>query len=308
MRITIIGAGLAGLACATRLVAAGHTVKLLDKGRGPGGRMSSRRVPTPAGEASFDHGAQYFTARDPGFQARVVAWAEAGLAAPWPAAGADAWVGTPAMNTPIKALAAPLDVHWGKTVTALRHDAAGWLIEGDGIDPAPADAAIVAIPAEQAGPLLSAIKPDWSARATAQRSDPCWTLIAAFANPVPIAADVVKTDGPVAWAARNSAKPGRTGPEAWVVQAAADWSRTHLEQTADAIVPQLLEALAAAVAAPLPPALAASAHRWRYAKSGKDGAGALWDPALRLGVCGDWLLGPRVESAWLSGTALAAQV
>ena len=64
MRIGIVGAGMAGLACAEELTRLGHAVLLFDKGRGPGGRMSTRRIQTSAGEAYFDHGAQYFTVRD----------------------------------------------------------------------------------------------------------------------------------------------------------------------------------------------------------------------------------------------------
>lgn len=308
MQIAIVGAGLAGLACATCLQAGGHATTLFDKGRGPGGRMSARRVATPFGEVSFDHGAQYFTARDPAFMAQVGAWAASGVAARWPAAGPDAWVGTPAMNGPVKALAASLDVHWGKTVTALSQVEAGWRITGDGIEPAAYDVALVAIPAEQAGRLLAGARPDWSGRAAANPAAPCWTVMATFASRIPVGPDVMTEDGPVGWAARNSAKPGRAGPEAWVIQAGPDWSRAQLEQTPDTIVPELLTAFGDRVGAALPPVLTASAHRWRYAKSGREGSGALWDPAVRLGVCGDWLLGPRVECAWLSGVRLAAMV
>jgi predicted NAD/FAD-dependent oxidoreductase len=310
MRIVIIGAGLAGLACARRLGAGGHVVRLFDKGRGPGGRMSTRRVATPQGEAGFDHGAQYFTVRDAGFRRQVVAWAAGGVAARWPAAGPDAWVGAPAMNAPVKALAAGLDVTWAAQVDALRREGAGWHITGPGagagLAEGPFDAVILAIPAEQAGPRLAAFAPEWAALAEATIAEPCWTVMAAFAGAV-AAPDVLREEGPIGWAARNQSKPGRSGPEAWVIQAEPGWSRAHLEETPEQVAPQLLDALAARTGA-LPEVLTASAHRWRYAKSGKAGRGALWDPALRLGVCGDWLLGPRVECAWLSGERLAAAV
>ena len=58
MRVAIVGAGIAGLSCALRLQGGDHHVTLFDKGRGAGGRMSTRRVETPAGTAAFDHGAQ----------------------------------------------------------------------------------------------------------------------------------------------------------------------------------------------------------------------------------------------------------
>ena len=96
MRIAIVGAGIAGLSCAHALQADGNTVTVFDKGRGPGGRMATRRVDTALGTIAFDHGAQYFTARDPAFVQTVVRWSEESVAARWPAAGDDAWVGTPA--------------------------------------------------------------------------------------------------------------------------------------------------------------------------------------------------------------------
>ena len=71
MKIAIIGAGMAGLTCATRLSAAGHEVSVFDKGRGPGGRMASRRVEHGGETFRFDHGAQYFTAREMAFQTQV---------------------------------------------------------------------------------------------------------------------------------------------------------------------------------------------------------------------------------------------
>ena len=51
--------------------------------------------------------------------------------------------------------------------------------------------------------------------------------------------------------------------------------------------------------------IASAVHRWRYAMSAGSGDGALGTPTLAIGVCGDWLLGPRVECAWLSGKVLA---
>jgi len=84
MRIGIVGAGMAGLACAEELTRHGHAVLLFDKGRGPGGRMSTRRIQTSAGEAYFDHGAQYFTVRDDAFRRQVAGWASEGVAAAWP--------------------------------------------------------------------------------------------------------------------------------------------------------------------------------------------------------------------------------
>lgn len=308
MRIAIVGAGMAGLACAEKLVAAGREVVLLDKGRAAGGRMSTRRLATPRGEAAFDHGAQYLTARDPAFRARLERWREAGLVARWPAAGEDAWVGVPGMNAPVRAMAAPLGVRWEARVERLSRGEDGWHLGGEGIEEGPFGAVLVAVPAEQAAELLAPCDAGMAARAAATPSDPCWTAMAAFAERLPIEGDVIRDAGPIGWAARNSAKPGRAGPESWVIQAGPAWSRENLERGRDEVAGELAFMLANSCGfAPLSP-ISLSAHRWRYARSGAAGEGRLWDPAARLGACGDWLLGPRVECAWLSGDRLAEAV
>ena len=60
MRVTVIGAGLAGLIAAQQLHNNGHDVVVLDKGKSPGGRLATRRI----GDATLDHGAQFFTVRE----------------------------------------------------------------------------------------------------------------------------------------------------------------------------------------------------------------------------------------------------
>ena len=307
-RIAVIGAGLAGLACATGLRRAGFPVTVLDKGRGPGGRMSARRVETPRGQVTFDHGAQYFTARAPGFRAQVEAWALDGVCAPWPAAGDDAWVGTPAMNAPIRALAQPLEVVWGRRVETLVSRAKGWTLIAEGAAPLEAEIVILAVPAEQAADLLDAHDPAGARLARATPAAPCWSLMASFPERLPVAADIFRSDGVIGWAARNNAKPGRGDTEAWVIQASPQWSAAHLEDPAEAVAGALAGAFAELAGVAWPAPLSLAAHRWRYARSGTADAEALWSPQAGLGICGDWLIGPRVECAWLSGQALARKV
>ena len=265
--------------------------------------MATRRLETSAGDAHFDHGAQYFTVRDTAFRAQVDLWHRAGLAAPWPAAGPDAWVGIPAMTAPVRDMATRHETRFPIEITTLERHAGSWLLQGERFD-----ALVLALPAENTARLLRGVHPSFAAHAAATPSAPCWTVMAAFPERLP-APDILRheagTPAPIGWAARNSAKPGRTGPESWVIQAGPDWSRANLERDKEAIIPLLLDALAARLGATLPVPLAATAHRWRYARSGTYGAGHLWDPVTRLGLCGDWLLGPRVEAAWCSGANLA---
>lgn len=306
--IAIIGAGIAGLACASSLTRAGHEVTLFDKARGPGGRMSTRRFETPLGQASADHGAQYFTARDPDFLEEVIGWALASVAAPWPDVSEDCWVGVPGMNAVIRHLASAHRVHWNSRIEAISRTNGGWQISGPGASDAIFDVVILAIPSDQALPFLAGHDFAMARRAMLARFQPCWTAIFAYESPLPTDQAFIRDLGVIGWACRESAKPGRQGPETWVVQANASWSAEHMDDTSEDVLAALHGELAAALNTNLPAPIAESSHRWRYAMSSGLGDGAMWNAELGLGVCGDWLLGPRVESGWLSGRSLAASI
>ncbi|CAB4902453.1 MAG: FAD-dependent oxidoreductase [Actinobacteria bacterium] len=79
MRVVIIGAGIAGLMAAQSLVENGHDVVVVDKGRSPGGRLATRRIDN----ATLDHGAQFFTVRDPLFKSHVEKWISSGVVTEW---------------------------------------------------------------------------------------------------------------------------------------------------------------------------------------------------------------------------------
>jgi len=296
---------MAGLACAEGLIRNGHEVVLLDKGRGPGGRMSTRRLNTVAGEAHFDHGAQYFTIRDQRFGARAGAWIADGAVAPWPSAGSEAFVGVPAMNAPVRQMADGVTAHWARQVTQVERSGQGWRLRVELGGVFEVDVIVFAMPAEQTSAMLASAAPDLAARASAARSEPCWTVMLAFAEAVAVDQNCWRGKDSVGWAARNSSKPGRIGPESWVVQAAPDWSAQHLDADPDWIAVALKASFSELLDTELPPCVGLASHRWRYARSGVGGSRAIFDSDRRLGICGDWLIAPRVEAAWISGTELA---
>jgi renalase len=317
-KIAIIGAGIAGLACARVLVAQGFDVRVFDKGRGPGGRMSTRRVTTDMGEVSFDHGAQYFTARDPDFVAEVARLSDVGALAPWlgervrlhqdgsnsPLARENTYVGTPGMNGVVRALGDGVAIAWATRVETITQQSATWQLtseKGEGLGTF--DHIVCAVPAEQVAPLLDAITPDFAERAKAISSLPCWAGMFVFDRPIAIPFDAMRAeDHPIVdFIAANHSKPGRADIPAYVVHAHAQWSQAHLEETPEAIAQHLEHALRG-YSDNTPNLIFGAAHRWRYARvEVAHSVGHLWDSTKGVGVCGDWLSGPRVESAWLSG-------
>lgn len=316
--IAVIGAGLAGLSCATRLHQAGLAVTVFDKSRGPAGRMSTRR----GDDWQCDHGAQYFTARNPLFRTEVERWQAAGVADRWqprlavlggnaghdPDATRERFVGVPRMTAPARFLAAALDVKVQTTIVDLARDPAGWQLTSAEQGPLAAryDAVVLAVPAPQAAPLLQPA-PALATLAVGATMRGSWALMLRYTAPLALPFDAAFVNaGPLRWIARDNSKPGRGAQETWLLHASAEWSEAHIEDSPEIVAAALLAAFADLGA---PPPESWVAHRWRYADSAPPLAlGCAWDAVLGLGVCGDWLNAGKVEGAWLSGHALATRI
>jgi renalase len=310
--VAVIGAGLAGLACARRLAESGAHVRVFEAQRAPGGRLATRRFAV----ASFDHGAQYVTARDPAFRDLLEAAAAAGAAAQWqpewPGRSHDEalWVGTPAMNALPRWLAENLDVEYGARIVRLERGRQGWaLLDDRGLAHSDFTAVALALPAPAAAALAGPRTP-LAARARAAVMAPCWAAMAAFDAPLPGVPDAgFAQDGLLGWYARNGSKPGREGRESWVLHAAAGWSRVEFGQRAQNVLRALLDRFSEHVGRALPRTLVADAYRWRHARvESPVGEDCLLDVETGIGFCGDWCLDARAESAWLSGAALGTRL
>jgi len=318
--IAVIGAGISGTAAARALQAAGARVVLWEKSRGAGGRSAERRA---LDELRFDHGAQYFTVRDPQFAAQVDRWRQVGAAAPWTgrivvlqqgavldeSSRVARWVGVPGMNALARNLAEGVELR--RQARVARIDRAGnlWELRGEqGELLGSYDAVICSPPAPQTAELLGEIAPRLAERARAAVTAPCWAVMAALDRPLEAPWDGAFVHGnPLAWIARNSSKPGRpTQQETWVLHACPQWSREHLEADAATVETLLLEAWSEATGLRLPTLTHVAVHRWRFALPSEPlPERRLWDPQLQLGACGDWCGGPRVEGAFLSGLEIA---
>lgn len=310
--VAIIGAGLSGLACAQALRMAGVSVVVLEKSRGVGGRLATRRTQDGL---TFDHGAQYFTANAPDFMTFVAAHEAAGRIAPWrvstsPGSGTASWmVGTPSINAPLKAVADTLDIRLNTEITGISRVGSRWHLAG-----VPAscqaifDAVVITAPAPQAKSLAREACPPLAEAIGQAELAPCWALMFAFPSSGSAQFEVWQArDEPVSWICRNSSKPGRDGPaETWVVHASDQWSQSQLElspqEVLDALRPLVLERLGQEAGR----ACYEAAHRWRYARVIRPiGEACLQDTTGTLLAAGDWCLGPRVEYAYQSGLAAA---
>ena len=330
--IAVVGAGMAGIACARTLMQAGYRVSVFEKSRGPGGRMATRRSEF----GGFDHGTQYFTIRDPRFKLALKTAADTVL--PWQiktvrimdeagrvatASGPDTephWVAATGMNSLPRLWAEPLtSLHAQTLVTRIETDrlsSGRWQLqtEGPGAQTqvhAGFDAVLLALPSVQAAALLRASQqwPQAQERLAAVQVAPCWTLMLAFpqaSGPLgPTWQAARSAHHRIAWLTRETSKPGRGTIERWTVQASPAWSERHLEDDDERVKAKLLRAFTEVTGIRAEPGHA-QVHRWRYAQTMQAlGQSHLWQADSGLGLCGDWCLGRRVEDAFISGLELA---
>lgn len=333
--VAVIGAGMAGLSCAAALAAAGRCVSIFDKSRGVGGRMATRR----SEQAAFDHGAQYFTAKHPDFQAAVAGWQAAGVVAEWQAqfrvsdAAGQAWrnlltetapqvahvpryVATPRMSALGRHLLADFPFYAEHRLTALATMGEGWRLCFDGQPDCYANELVLALPAPQLAALWSADLPDHNhiQHLTAPvNMQPTWAVMLTLARPLSVAADgLFVNHGALSWVANNSSKPDRAAsPQTWVLHASPAWSQAHVDASAEQVIAELSAAFCALFALDLDSLhiQQAQAHRWLYALAEHPlQMQCHYNANAKLGLVGDWLHGSRVEGAWLSGQALAQRM
>jgi renalase len=309
-RVIVTGAGLAGLTAARILADAGLDVSVIEKSRGLGGRLATRRLHSGV---SFDHGAQYVRARDSHFEQFLERAVVFGGAAPWEPVGLSkgptAIVGSPGMSALVAPLACDIPIETRCLVTKVRASAAGAEVVTEDGRTIACRFAVLAVPAPQASQIVESL--EIKDRLESVVMTPCWAMLAGsqerwrggnevWANPCP----------EIAWIARDNSKPDRkTTGTSWIVHAAPSWSRRHLDRGPEDIVDLLMDRFCRIVGIPSHRFTYAVAHRWRFAQVETPlGQSFVTNDARSVYCGGDWCLGPRAENAFLSGRAIALDV
>jgi predicted NAD/FAD-dependent oxidoreductase len=308
--IAIIGAGMAGLMTGRVLRERGANVIILEKSRGLGGRLATKRV----GPAVFDLGAQFFTISDPGLEAWLADWRTAGIVSRWSGAENDTrWIGRPTMTAVAKRLAEGLEVKREHKVTAAARVADGWELTLETHGLMRVDRLVSTAPVPQTLMLLKAggvvLKEPLGAELARVSYHPCLALLVVLdrASATPMEGVSPKA-GPLRWIADN-AKKGISAEDAGAMTLLATpaFSAENYGRTEDEIAARLLPAAReffgeAAV-------ISAALHRWRYSEAtSRRAEKCVWLPEMALGLAGDAFGGPGVEGAALSGLALAARI
>lgn len=318
-RVAVIGGGMSGTACASRLHRAGIQVVLIDRGHRLGGRMATRTMRgtgMPYDGRVVDVGASYLTASSGSFGELVSSWAARGLVVPWtdrfdvaerdgldPSSPGPVRYAAPAgLRGLVEDLAADLPVVIApRAVEEVSRAGDGVVVDGE-----PFDVVVLAMPGPQAADLLADDDPaveqvawqDWSSALTlvAAYEQRCWAEFdGIFVNDSP---DLL-------FVADDGRRRGDDAP-VLVAHAAAELAAAHLDEPSRA-TGVLVDALTALVGASARPAWT-DVRRWSLARVVEPGLRTHWFDGT-VGLCGDaWSDVSRVEAAYLSGTALADAV
>lgn len=317
MRCLVVGVGISGLLAARKLEDAGWETLVLEKSRGVGGRMATRRM----GDATFDHGAQFFTSRSDEFERLVRQWTEAGAVVEWSRgfAGAEGgrspdgyprYRGSSGMTSVPKHLASSLDVRTGERAVHVKRSGTGWEVRSESGPAETTDAVLMTPPVPQSLAALGGLVPTYKRDELRRVSyDPCLALMARLDGPagLPEPGGIQVKDEPLDWISDNREK-GISDIPALTIHAGPKWSRRHFGDPDEDVSSILLEEAGKLVGADLASkGVETSVVRWRYSWVARNHPERFFvgieDPPLLF--AGDAFGEAKVEGAALSGLSAA---
>lgn len=305
MRVVVVGAGLAGLTAARALHNDGHNVTVLDKGRSPGGRCATRRI----GDATLDHGAQFFTVRTEEFSACVAEWTAAGVVREWTRGFGDhdghpRFVGTRGMTSIAKHLARGLNVTCSTLVFAIEPGTSTrWQVRLDDASVIAADAVILTSPVPQSIALAITADIDIPEPLRSMKYDATLAALVVTDTPInlPEPGAVQRPGGIFEFIADNQRK-GISSLPATTFHTTAEFSNGNWWLDPTDAHRLIMEAAAEWIGGAT--IIEAQHKRWRMATPQSVWPERTWSTE-RLILAGDAFGGPRIEGAVLSGRAAA---
>ena len=329
--VAVVGAGIAGAACARALVAGGVDVAVLDRGRVPAGRMASPEL----GGRSVDTGASYLTVRDERFRVVVDDWVARGLAHPWTdtfhvatpdglgeaKAGPVRYGAASGLRSLVADLLTDLPLALGTQVSAVG--------PGPTVDGRAYDAVVLAMPDPQAERLLDpaltaeraavtgrswepvlALAAGWDTRAWPQEFDGCFVDAGSAGSSsgdttAPAPGSRADGDCVLGWIADDGRRRGDGAP-VLVAHSTSPFAAAHLTDPSTA-TSALVHATRSVLSVPDAPAWT-FVQRWSFARPAAAREQPYFLGAQRIGLCGDGWGSPKVETAYLSGLQLGQRL
>jgi len=265
LKTIIIGAGMTGLSAAKVLVEKGHEVTILDKGRGVGGRMSTRTIEN----AKADHGAQYFSVKSTEFQSLISDLQTENITKEWHLVQRQnvRYIGAKGMNTIPKKMASNLTVHLNEKVVLIAKNE----LKTESGNTYDFDNLIITIPIPQVIDLFDASEISFSEKdisvINSIEYDPCIAVMAVLKQATQIpSGGIILANQPVSWIADNFQK-GITEIPTATIHASAEFSKKHLEDNLQEVTQEMLLSVNQWINPDN--IVSTQVHRWRYSLASK---------------------------------------
>ena len=322
-KIAIVGAGIAGLTAAFFLKGFAN-VTVFDKSRGVSGRMSTRRF----GDYSFDHGAQYFTARSNIFKNFLKISKINNIIKRWDANFVEIdrtvitskrewmneeprYVGIPGMNEVAKVLADGIDVRLNTIITKIIYGD-GWQLQDqhDNLYD-DFDFVIIAVPSAQALDLLPAHF-KYISNISDIKMTPCFALMLGLnKQKLSLTYDCARiNNSDLSWISINSQKPNRNGNTTIVAHSTEEFANRFSNFNESDLINYLTHKVTELLNIRYDDVEYKSLHYWKFANNViKDVDNPVFiDNTNRIALCGDWCLGGRVEGAFMSAYKVVEKI
>ena len=265
MKTIIIGAGMAGLSAARILSQKGHEVTVLDKGRGVGGRMSTRTIEN----AKADHGAQYFSVKTPEFQVLISEFQSENITAEWLLAQREnvRYVGAKGMNMIPKKIASTLNVLVNEKVVLIENN----IVKAESGNVYDFENLIITIPIPQVIDLFQNSKIDFSENDKIVLNkieyEPCIAVMAVLKELTQIVSGgIILENQSVAWIADNFQK-GITEIPTVTVHASPAYSAKRFDDDLQEVSKELLSSVNQYIKPEN--IISFQTHRWKFSNATK---------------------------------------
>lgn len=335
--VAVVGAGLAGLSCAKRLKELGFGVVILEKSRGLGGRVATRRLQ----DTWVDHGNPYLSVQGNFTKQLIQTLCEQEICHLWldsitqlstsgelePYSNKPAYVSHTGLSAIAQVFATDLEI-WRscRVINLTLTSTQTWNLrletDSNYTNPVEAKSVVLAIPAPQALMLIesSAIKnlaPSFLADLASVQFNPCLAVMAGYdarhlSDLSPQWQSLRIDSHPIlSWVSVESSKKKNSELPIFIFHSSSSFAQTYLDTSNLEIAgQQLLDSASQLLFSWLNTPLWFQVHRWRYSlplHSLSVSCLVATDP-LPIVCCGDWCGGDLIESALNSGFTAADKV
>jgi len=298
LKTIIIGAGMAGLSAARILTQKGHEVTVLDKGRGVGGRMSTRTIQN----ARVDHGAQYFSVKTPEFQTLISELQSDNITAEWYLAQREnvRYIGAKGMNTIPKKMASLLQVFVNEKVILIENST----VKTESGNIYPFDNLLITMPIPQIIDLFKNSKMIFSEKDKSVLREieyqPCIAVMAVLKEPtIIVSGGIILENQSVSWIADNFQK-GITEIPTVTIHASSAYSAKRFDDDLREVEKDLLVSVNQYVNSEN--IVSSQTHRWRFSNATKRYEAHFYQIENQaIYLAGDGFGMGNVEGAFLSG-------